>query len=114
MFTGVRLKAKVKPTVRLVKGISHKHKLAIIYLLAWGPLPAREIVMDVDLPQNLVEHHLKDLLVAGWVTRKRIGREVTYSLVDKSFWDLTKLIRGTPLWNRLQFVKVKKLSWGNF
>lgn len=105
MFTGVRLKEKVKPTAKLVRGISHKHKLAIIYLLAWGPLAAREIVADIDLPQNLVEHHLKDMLAAGWVTRKRVGRDVTYELIDKSFLDLTKLIRDTPLWNRLSFRK---------
>ncbi len=108
MHTGIRLKEKVKPTAKLVKGIAHKHKLAIIYLLAWGPLPAREIVMDIDLPQNLVEHHLKDMLEAGWVSRKRVGREVTYQLIDKSFWDLTRLIRDTPLANRLALNKFKK------
>lgn len=107
MFTGVRLKEKVKPATKLVKGIAHKHKLAIIYLLSYGQLPAREIVADMDLPQNLVEHHLKDMLLAGWVTKRRIGRDVTYELVDKTFWDFTRLIWGTPLFNRLSFTKKK-------
>ncbi len=107
MFTGVRLKEKVRPVAASFRGIAHKNRLAIIYLLSFGPMEAGEIVSDIDLPQNLVEHHLGAMLKTGWVTKARVGRTVTYQLNEKAFEEMPKLIKNTPFYNRL-LIKFKK------
>jgi DNA-binding transcriptional regulator PaaX len=57
---------------------------------------ARDIVDHLGLAENLVAHHLKQLHLGGWVVKTRAGREVTYQLRDKAFFEFNRLFEDTP------------------
>src|SRR3989304_10520732 len=96
MLTGTRLKEKVKPFARRLKGIAHVYRLAIVYLLAQEARQVREITDNLGLPENLVSHHLKQLYLGGWVLKTRKGRDVTYQLNEKAFFEINRLLSDTP------------------
>ncbi len=96
MVTKNRLQNKVRPVARQLEGIAHVSRLAIVYLLAGNDLDPRELVDYLGLPQTLVAHHLRRLLVTGWVTKTRVGRRVTYRLNEKAFSELSHLLADTP------------------
>lgn len=97
MHTGIRLKEKVRPIAKKIRGISHDHRIALLYLLAHGPMEVKNIVANVDVPQNLVSHHLKKLLTTGWVTKVRWGRTVTYQVNRSAFEEIGKFLAQLPL-----------------
>ncbi|MBI2404742.1 winged helix-turn-helix transcriptional regulator [Candidatus Gottesmanbacteria bacterium] len=101
MVTKNRLKDKVRPVARQMAGIGNVYRLAIVYLLASGELLSREIVAALGLPQNLVSHHLKILVTTGWIRRERTGRKVTYTLNEKAFLSLQKLLADTYFGRRI-------------
>lgn len=107
MTTGKRLLAKVAPYVKLVRGLSHPYRVAILYLLAHDPMWERDLVIHLGKPQNLVAHHLKEMTKGGWLKREKVGRYVTYTLNDKAFRELPKLLVDTPFGRQL-FVPKKE------
>lgn len=98
MTTGKRLLIKVRPYAALIGGIAHPHRLAILYLLAHDPTWVKDLVNNIGIPENLVAHHLKIMLDAGWVKKQRDGRHVIYSLNENTFHQLPKLLADTPFW----------------
>ena len=106
MTTGKRLLGKVAPFVTMVKGLAHPHRVAILYLLAHDELWMKDIVRDLGVAENLVAHHLKEMVNAGWVKKSRQGRHVTYALNKKAFHEIPKLLADTPFWREI--VQVKK------
>ena len=96
MLSGTRLKEKVKPFTKRMKGIAHTHRLAILYLLAHEPMEVRDITDNVGVAENLVAHHLKQMYLAGWVLKTKQGRNVTYRLNEKAFFELNRMIADTP------------------
>jgi DNA-binding transcriptional ArsR family regulator len=101
MTTGKRLLGKVAQTSVLIKGIAHPVRIAIVYLLAEEPLWMKHIVVALNMPESLVAHHLKSLIVSGWVAKAREGRYVTYTLNKKAFRQLPKLLADTPFWKEI-------------
>ena len=98
MTIGKKLHYKVAPYAKKIRGIAHPHRLAILYLLAHDPLWVRDLVNYLNLPENLIAHHLKQMALAGWVTKEKQGRNVTYTLNTKAFFELKKLLIDTPFW----------------
>ncbi|MEK7587536.1 MAG: metalloregulator ArsR/SmtB family transcription factor [Patescibacteria group bacterium] len=107
MTIGKKLHEKVKPHAKRIAGIAHPHRLAILYLLAHDPMWVRDLVNYLGLPENLISHHLKQMYEAGWVSKEKQGRTVTYRLNEKTFFDLPKLLLDTPFW-RDTFLKTPK------
>ncbi len=105
MVTRVRLREKIKPHAARIRGIAHPHRLSILYLLCHDALDVRDIVAHVDLPENLVSHHLKQMLLSGWVTKTRTGRRVTYQLQEKAFRDIYAFLSDTPFVRNLLGIK---------
>ena len=66
----------------LLRALTAPTRLALIELLAPGPLCVHELVDALGVAQPLVSRHLKVLKGAGLVTAARRGREVTYELAD--------------------------------
>lgn len=97
MITGIRLKEKSKKFSRIIRGISQAHRLGILYILAHKPMEAHDIAANIDLPENLVSHHLKRMYVSGWVTKTRIGRNMMYEINPRILKTLMKYFEGTPL-----------------
>ena len=96
MLTRARLREKVKPFVRRFRGISHVHRLAIVYLLAHEHMQVHTIVDSLGIKENLVSHHLRQLNLSGWVLKTRVGRDVTYRLNEKAFVEFNRLFEDTP------------------
>jgi len=66
----------------LLRALTAPIRLALIQLLADGPLCVHDLVEALDVAQPLVSQHLKVLRAARLVTAKRQGREVSYALSD--------------------------------
>lgn len=96
MLTRARLKERVKPVTRRLRGVAHVYRLAILYLLAHESMEVHDITENLGLAENLVSHHLKQLYLAGWVLRTRTGRVVTYRLNEKAFFEFNRLFEDTP------------------
>lgn len=101
MLTKSRLKEKVEPTVKQLKGVSDVYRLGIVYLLAAGDLLTREIVAALGIPESLVSHHLNVLIRSGWVLRVRTGKKVTYKLNEKMLLTMQRLFADTSVGKRI-------------
>lgn len=66
-------------------------------------MEAHDIAANIDLSENLVSHHLKQMFRSGWVKKTRIGRNMTYELNTKVFKNLLKFFEGTPLSRKIVF-----------
>jgi DNA-binding HxlR family transcriptional regulator len=96
MLTRARLREKVKPATRRLRGIAQMYRLATLYLLAHEPLEVRQITDHLGIKENLVAHHLKQLVKTGWIVREKQGRRVTYRLINKNFSEFFRLFEDTP------------------
>ena len=88
---------------RIVRGVAHEHRLGILYILAHEPMEAHDIAANIDLAENLVSHHLKEMFRSGWVKKTRIGRNMMYEVNLKVFNNLMNLFEGTPLYRKIVF-----------
>jgi|SRR3990167_5605751 len=96
MLTRSKLKEKVQPFAKRIRGVAHDHRLAILYVLAHNQLEAKDIVDALGVPENLVAHHLKQMYITGWVLKTKQGRSVTYRLNEKAFFEFNRLFTDTP------------------
>jgi DNA-binding transcriptional ArsR family regulator len=67
----------------LLRALTAPVRLAIVDLLADGPLCVHDLVEALGVAQPLVSQHLKVLRGARLVVTSRRGREITYALVDQ-------------------------------
>lgn len=98
MTGGQRLLKKVEPYAEILRGISHPHRLAILYILAHGETWPEDIARHLPIPRPLVAHHIKEMVETGWLTKKRIGKHVLYRISKKTMKSLPALITNTPFW----------------
>ena len=96
MTSGLRLKGKIAPYVKILQAIAHAHRLAIVYLLAHEPLRTRDLMQKIGLNQSLLVHHLDILKKEGWIRKQRAGKHMTYLLEKKMFTKLVRLLKDTP------------------
>ena len=108
MITGIRLKEKIQPFGKRMRGLGHDCRLSILYTLAFGELPLHEIVLDVDKPENLVAHHIGILIKSGWVGKRKVGREVFYRLNERAFFELFRLFTDTPFFHQTLSKRLKE------
>lgn len=78
-------------TARFFKGLGDPIRLRILEFLRDGERPVGEIVEFLDLPQNQVSMHLGCLKWCGYVSTRREGRYIFYSLADVRITDLLRL-----------------------
>jgi ArsR family transcriptional regulator, arsenate/arsenite/antimonite-responsive transcriptional repressor len=64
----------------LLKALADPTRLRVIALLGAGPRCACELQGGVDVPANLLSHHLKVLREAGLIDGTRRGRWIDYRL----------------------------------
>ena len=96
MLTRSKLKEKVKPFAKRMAAVGQVYRLAVIYLLSYDPMEVRDIAENVGIAENLLAHHLNMLREAGWVTKTKVGKHVTYQLNEKAFFELSRMLEGTP------------------
>lgn len=71
-----------KQVVAALAAIAHDHRLAIYRLLVeWGPqgLPAGTIAERLKMPPSSLTFHLQQMLHAGLVSQRRLGRQLIYA-----------------------------------
>ncbi len=98
MLTRARLKEKVKPFARRMRGVAQMYRMGILYLLAHDPMEVRDITDSLGIAENLVSHHLKQMYLSGWVLKTRNARVVTYRLNEKAFFEFNRLFEDTPFY----------------
>jgi ArsR family transcriptional regulator, arsenate/arsenite/antimonite-responsive transcriptional repressor len=79
---------------RLVQSIADRHRLRLLNMLirAAAPVCVCELTAELDLPQQNVSYHLKQLVDAGVIARERRGRYVYYALVDGALDHIAALV----------------------
>jgi len=74
--------------IDVLQAISESSRYKIIQLLAQKSLCVCEIAQKLQLPQNLVSHHLAVLKKANIIENCRCGKNNYYSLNHKTIRDL--------------------------
>jgi ArsR family transcriptional regulator, arsenate/arsenite/antimonite-responsive transcriptional repressor len=69
---------------RLLRSVADRHRLKVLNMLvhAGAPICVCEFAAELELPQQNISYHLKQLVDAGVIARERSGRYSYYSLVD--------------------------------
>lgn len=69
---------------RLLRSVADRHRLRILNMLvrADAPVCVCEFTAALDVPQQNISYHLKQLVEAGVIARERRGRYSYYALVD--------------------------------
>lgn len=79
--------------IDIFKALADQNRIKIIELLSDKPLCVCEIERALNLPQNLVSHHLSTLKDVHIVENYRCGKNQFYSLNKKTLLNLTKKIK---------------------
>jgi ArsR family transcriptional regulator, arsenate/arsenite/antimonite-responsive transcriptional repressor len=82
---------------RLLRSIADRHRLKILNMLVLaggGPICVCEFTGELDLPQQNVSYHLKQLVDAGVIMRERRGRYSYYALVEGALDHIAALVAG--------------------
>lgn len=74
MIIRKRLIEKATLLSKKTAAVSHRYRLAILYLLAHDPKETRELSYALDIKEPLLAHHLQIMIRAVWVVRVRTGR----------------------------------------
>jgi len=75
---------QLSKTVLFLKAVSDENRLKIICFLKEGEKCVCEIVRFLELPQNLVSHHLKVLRKQDILKTRKDGLKVFYSMNQKN------------------------------
>lgn len=70
--------------VEALRGMAYDHRLHILILLRAGEATPSALTEAVPAHATSVSHHLRHLLHAGLVQRRRRGRQVYYSLPNEA------------------------------
>jgi len=85
-------KNNLQQTAEFLKIISDSNRLQILCMLNKGERCVCEIWQYLDLPQNLISHHLKVLKDFNLVESKKDGTKVIYSINQKEINKYSSLL----------------------
>jgi ArsR family transcriptional regulator len=79
---------------RLLRSVADRHRLRILNMLvrAGEPICVCEFTAELELPQQNVSYHLKQLVDAGVILGERRGRYSYYALVDGALDHVAALV----------------------
>lgn len=77
-------KNELTDAVKFLKVIAEENRLKILCMLRLGERCVCEIWQYLDLPQNLISHHLKVLKKFGLVDDRRVGLNIFYTINKKN------------------------------
>ncbi|MEV6349087.1 metalloregulator ArsR/SmtB family transcription factor [Actinoplanes sp. NPDC051851] len=74
----------VARAVRALQGMAYEHRLHILMLLRASESTPGTLSENASVHPTAIAHHLRHLLDAGLVRRRREGRHVYYRLADEA------------------------------
>jgi ArsR family transcriptional regulator, arsenate/arsenite/antimonite-responsive transcriptional repressor len=79
---------------RLLHSLADRHRLRILNMLvrAGAPVCVCEFTAELELPQQNISYHLKQLVDAGVIARQRRGRYSYYALVEGVLNQIAELV----------------------
>ena len=86
-------KEKLKEMINFLKIISEENRLKILCILQKQEMCVCKIWQYLDLPQNLVSHHLKVLKNFNLIKSKKESTKVIYSINKKELNKYSKLLK---------------------
>ncbi|MBA4336165.1 transcriptional regulator [bacterium] len=92
-----------KSVLSLLKALGNPIRLDIINCLIPGESCVCRIFEQLELPQNLVSHHLAVLREIGLITARKEGKWVLYSLNRSCFVQLKNLFESFSLAKNKKF-----------
>lgn len=101
MIIRKRLIDKTTKLSNLTQGVSHRYRLAILYILSHDPKETRELSYLLSMEEPLLIHHLQIMVKSGWLRRIKTGRHVTYELKKDCALELIKFLGDTPFFREL-------------
>jgi DNA-binding transcriptional ArsR family regulator len=66
--------------VEVLLGMAYEHRLRILVVLMDGDATPTMLAANLAIDATLIAHHLRHLLVARLVQRRRAGRQVYYGI----------------------------------
>lgn len=85
--------AKLEKAAFMLKSLAHPTRMAIIDLLdQYESLTVSEIHEALDCEQSLISHHLNNMRLKGILKTERQGKQINYSMVDKSITSIIDCI----------------------
>jgi ArsR family transcriptional regulator len=93
-YINKKLIANFPQIIKFLKIISDENRLKILCLLKEGGKCVCDIWQYLNLPQNLVSHHLKVLKDFGLVSSKQEGLKIKYSINKKVVKKYSKLLNN--------------------
>ncbi|MFH1389682.1 MAG: metalloregulator ArsR/SmtB family transcription factor [Candidatus Margulisiibacteriota bacterium] len=94
------VKKELKAVAATLKTVAEDNRLRIICLLLKHELCVCELTEELDLPHNLLLHHLKALTARGLIKKRTPGKYSYYCLDQSAFSKFKKqlaaLFNGNP------------------
>jgi DNA-binding transcriptional ArsR family regulator len=87
-------KTEIHQTVQGLRAIAHELRLAILCLLAEGPLNVGEIIARTGAAQSNVSQHLAKMYLLGLVARERHGKQTYYYIADPKFITIIEALKS--------------------
>jgi DNA-binding transcriptional ArsR family regulator len=76
--------AALSRAVEVLQGMAYEHRLHILLLLRAGEATPTALAEAVPAHSTAVAHHLRHLVAARLIRRRRDGRRVVYSLPSET------------------------------
>ena len=74
----------LRRAVVVLRAMAYEHRLHVLLLLRDGERTPAELTAEIPAAASAIAHHLRYLLDAGLIRRRRTGRAVTYRLSGES------------------------------
>lgn len=99
-----------KEVLPLLKALSNPVRLDILHYLIPGERCVCNIFAHLNLPQNLISHHLGVLRKNGFITARKEGKWVRYSISPACFLQLTKYIEPFSLIKNFKIQRIRAIT----
>ena len=74
----------LRRAVVVLRGMAYEHRLHVLLLLCDGDRTPAELAERIPAGSTAVAHHLRYLLDARLIRRRRAGRHISYSLAGEA------------------------------
>ena len=75
-----------------LKVLGHPTRLRFLQLLNQGEFSVAELAEDSEVPQNVASEHLRLMQRCGFLSQKRVGRQVFYSIAEPHLRTILKCV----------------------